>query len=173
MYQFKHIELCYSSINNLRSVSLIKEYSGFFFVLQAAVGADVVGERPAARTQPNPTISFPPRPLFFRRGLIVSNATRHDATRRDARKSQKQQQRRSNQAYLHQNLLPPPPLLSSPPAGDPSPPTASRRRRRGEFHSTGSPSGRLLQRGIGLVSFGLLPPIESFLPRLESNPFSV
>lgn len=112
MYQFKHIELCYSSINNLRSVSLIKEYSGFFFVLQAAVGADVVGERPAARTQPNPTISFPPRPLFFRRGLIVSNATRHDATRRDARKSQKQQQRRSNQAYLHQNLLPPP--LSSP-----------------------------------------------------------
>lgn len=168
MYQFKHIELCYSSINNLRSVSLIKEYSGFFFVLQAAVGADVVGERPAARTQPNPTISFPPRPLFFRRGLIVSNATRHDATREKVKSSSSGGATKPTSTKIFS-----PPLLSSPPAGDPSPPTASRRHRRGEFHSTGSPSGRLLQRGIGLVSFGLLPPIESFLPRLESNPFSV
>uniref|UniRef100_A0A0E0E9V2 Uncharacterized protein n=1 Tax=Oryza meridionalis TaxID=40149 RepID=A0A0E0E9V2_9ORYZ len=54
---------------------------------QSPHGSGWSGPGRGATGRTDPTQPYPPRPLFFRRGLIVSNATRHDATREKVKSS--------------------------------------------------------------------------------------
>lgn len=120
MYQFKHIELCYSSINNLRSVSLIKEYSGFFFCF---AGSGWSGRGRGATggtdpTQPNhlvPAASSLLPPWTHR---LQRHTTRRDATRREKKSKAA--------AAAEQPSLPPPKSSPPPPLSSPLHPPVTR-----------------------------------------------